>query len=58
MATKSILKTVHIRDQKSALKLVNALEASSQAKDIKVKYTRPVSTASREKIQKLFGDKE
>lgn len=57
MATKSILKTIHIRDQKSALNLANALEKSSQAKDLKVKYTRPVSTASRDRIQKLFGDK-
>lgn len=58
MATKSILKFVHIRDQKSALRLAKALESSKSAKEPNVHYSRPVSTATKERIQKLFGDQK
>lgn len=56
MATKSVLKNVDIKNRKSALALVNALE------NAKGKHARPVITnrffsdASRDEIRKMFGE--
>lgn len=55
MATKSILKTVSIRDRRSARALVTALE---NARGRKKKDTRPNSTChemSKEEIRQAFG---
>ena len=58
MATKSILKSINIKDRKSARSLVNALENASgkHAKD--VVRSRSFSDASREDIRKMFGEKK
>ena len=58
MATKSILKTIHIKSPKSANRLVSALEnASGKSYEI-VKLTRPASDASRNEISKMFGQEK
>lgn len=57
MATKSILKNIHIKSQKSSKALIRALE-NAKGKGYKpVEYSRSVSEASREDIRKIFGDK-
>ena len=56
MATKSILKTIHIKNQKSALALVNALENANGKAKKRVSMTRSYSDASREEIKKIFGE--
>lgn len=55
MATKSILKSIHVRDRSSAFRLVRALEnAEKKGRETPVK-TRTFSDASREEIRKMFG---
>lgn len=58
MATKSILKTIHIKKRKSALSLVNALENASGKSSKDVHYQRSYSYASKEDVEKIFGSKE
>lgn len=58
MATKSILKTVHIKERKSATALVNALENAKGKSARKVKFQRVPSEASREEIKAMFGAKD
>lgn len=55
MATKSILKTIHIKERNSANALVRALENAKgkTAKDVVMK--RSYSEASRDDIHKMFG---
>jgi len=55
VATKSILKTVHIKDSKSASKLAGALENSQTKRQKDFKPSRQVSEASREEIKSMFG---
>lgn len=55
MATKSILKTIHIKDRKSAVALVNALENAHGKAEKEVTMSRSYSEASKEDIQKMFG---
>lgn len=55
MATKSILKTVHIKERKSATALVNALENAKGKSAQKVEFQRMPSEASREEIRAMFG---
>lgn len=55
MATKSILKTVHIKERRSATALVNALENAKGKTARKVTYQRMPSEASREEIRAMFG---
>lgn len=55
MATKSILKNVTIKDKKSALFLVSALENARDKRSQDVHHQRPHSDASREDIRKMFG---
>lgn len=55
MATKSILKTVHIKDRKAAVALVNALENAKGKTSQKVTYQRMPSEASRDEIRAMFG---
>lgn len=57
MATKSILKTIHIKKRKPALALVRALEnADKKSKKEEVIESRSYSSASREEIRKMFGE--
>ena len=55
MATKSILKTVHIKDKKAAAALVGALENAKNKTAKEVRMSRSSSEASREEIKKMFG---
>lgn len=55
MATKSVLKTIHIKKHRNALALVNALENAKGKASEDVYFQRPYSTASREDIKKMFG---
>lgn len=54
MATKSILKTVLIKDSRAAGSLVRALENAKEKTAKEVKISRPCSEASRTDIQKMF----
>lgn len=54
MATKSILKTVYVKDNEAAKRLANALENASQKKSESVNYKRSVSTATRKEIREMF----
>lgn len=56
MATKSILKTIHIKKSKSVRSLVTALENAKGKNAKKVTMTRMYSTASRDEIRKMFGE--
>ena len=56
MATKSILKTIHIKKKRPALALVRALERASGKSEQTVVMHRSYSEASRSDIQKMFGD--
>ena len=55
MATKSILKTIHIKERGAAIALVRALENAKGKSKKKVTLKRIPSEASRSDIQKLFG---
>lgn len=55
MATKSIYKTVHIKDGKSAKKLVRALDEAEASPGCKVSYSRSVSDANADEVKKMFG---
>lgn len=55
MATKSILKTIHIKDQRAATALANALENARGKSEKVVTFQRAPSEASREDIRKMFG---
>lgn len=55
MATKSILKTIHIKSPKSASRLVSALENASGKSYKAVEMTRTASDASQKEIFKMFG---
>ena len=56
MATKSILKTIHIKKSKSVRSLVTALENAKGKNAKEVTMTRMYSTASRDEIRKMFGE--
>lgn len=58
MATKSVLKTIHIKDPKSAQRLTAALEHAAGKSYQEVRLSRSVSTASRDEIGKMFGGKK
>jgi hypothetical protein len=58
MSTRSILKTVHIKDSKSARRLASALENASKKKCREVVYSRAVSTAARDEIKAMFHGKD
>ena len=56
MATKSILKTIHIKKRKPALALVRALENANKKSQKEVVMSRSYSNASRDEIKKMFGE--
>lgn len=55
LATKSILKSIQIKDKKSAARLASALENASGKKSKAIKYNRSFSDASRDDIRKMFS---
>lgn len=54
MATKSILKTINIKDNKTARNFMEAFEKSSSNPRKDVEYTRECTEVSGEKIKKFF----
>ncbi len=54
MATKSILKTINIRDNKTARNFVNALEKAKSNPGKDVKYTRKCTEITGDKIKEFF----
>lgn len=58
MATKSILKTIHVKERSVVNALVGALENAKgkQAKDVFL--SRSCSDMSRQDIKKIFGSQE
>jgi hypothetical protein len=55
MATKSILKTIVIKDRRSARKLVSALENAGGKKSEPVKQSRSYSYATADEIRAMFS---
>ena len=55
MATKSILKNIHIRDKRSAWNLVNALENAKKKKGKEVILSKNLNEIKGEKIKEFFG---
>lgn len=55
MATKSILKTIHIKEPGAAAALINALEHAKGKTEKEVVFERYPSEASRADIRKMFG---
>ena len=55
MATKSILKTVVIKNKKDASKFVNALENASDKKEKEVVIKQNVMDVRKEDIKKVLG---
>ena len=56
MATKSILKTVNIKERKMGHALVEALERSQDAKPKNVTLSKPCREAKGSAIRELFGE--
>lgn len=56
MATKSILKTIYIKNRKSAAALIQALENADGKQQKEPVMKRSYQTASREEIRSMFGD--
>lgn len=57
MATKSIFKNIVISDNKTAGRLLCALEKSGNSKKKEVVLTKKCQTITGEKIKEMFGDK-
>ena len=58
MATKSILKTIHIKKREPVYSLVRALEYAKGKAEKEVTMSRSYSEASRDEIRKMFGEHE
>ena len=54
MATKSVLKAIHIKDRRAAAALVSALEHAKGKSEKDVKMSRSYSEASKEEIRSMF----
>lgn len=57
MATKSICKTVHIRDRRLAAQLMNALESAKGKHFNNVIMTKKVRNPKGDQLKELFGIK-
>ncbi|MDE7293356.1 MAG: hypothetical protein K2N72_02920 [Oscillospiraceae bacterium] len=57
MATKSILKNIVIKDKKTGLSLVNALEHAEEKHAKNVTFSKAVINADDEMIKKMFKGK-
>lgn len=58
MATKSVLKTIDIKERRAALAITRALEHAKEKHTQPVVKQRTFSDASREEIIKMFGEKK
>ena len=58
MATKSILKSVEIKNKETAVSLISALENAKGKHAKPVVIQRSFSDASRDEIRKMFGNRE
>lgn len=56
MATKSILKSVVIKEKKSYLLLAKALERASGTQPPVVEYSKMVKSVAKSDIKKVLGD--
>ncbi len=56
MATKSVLKSIHVKDRRQAANLVRALENAKGKASITVTKSRSFSDADRAEIRKMFGE--
>lgn len=54
MATKSILKTIEIKDKKFGKQFAEAIEAAKTTHGKEVQYTRPYRELKGEEVKKLF----
>lgn len=55
MATKSVLKSIEIRDKKTAQALISALENAKGKHAKPVEHQRAFSDATRDEVRKIFG---
>jgi hypothetical protein len=55
MATKSILKTVVIRDEASARKLLSAFERGEKKRAVYPKFGHKIVDAGSDEIKEMFG---
>ncbi len=58
MATKSVLKTIDIKDRKIAWAIADAMENAKKKHSQPVYNQRSFSDASKDEIAKMFGDKK
>ena len=56
MATKSFLKTIHIKNKKDCTALVNAMEHAEQKGNVPVTFSRSYHEATKEEVQKMFSE--
>ena len=56
MATKSVLKTINIKEKATCRSLINALEHAENKSSQPVQFSRPVRVADHELAKKLFGE--
>ena len=57
MASKSICKSIHIRDRRLSNQLVNALENAKGKHSIEICISKKVQDLKGEKIKEMFGAK-
>lgn len=57
MATKSICKTVHIRDKRLASQLINALESAKGKRSTEIHFSKKVYDLKGDQIKDMFGAK-
>lgn len=56
MATKSILKSIVIKDSKSYRLLNDALIHASEVSPVEVEFSKTIKTVSRSDVRKVLGD--
>lgn len=56
MATKSVLKSIHVKDRRQATNLVRALENAKGKAAAPVAKNRSFSDADRSEIRRMFGE--
>lgn len=57
MATKSILKSIVIKDKKTSSQLSQALQCASDNPTPKVGYSKTFTNINRSQVKELLGDK-
>lgn len=56
MATKSVLKSIHVKDRRQATNLVRALESAKGKAATSVIKNRSFSDVDRSEIRRMFGE--